>query len=58
LGTEGEGIFHGIAVKPSRGGDTRVVPADAVTRLTSAKVEIAWTADQLAAGEEYEPIGG
>jgi hypothetical protein len=34
------------------------VPADAVTRLTSAKVEIAWTADQLAAGEEYEPIGG
>ena len=58
LGTEGEGIFHGIAVKPSRGGDARVVPADAVTRLTSAKVEIAWTADQLAAGEEYEPSGG
>jgi hypothetical protein len=58
LGTEGEGIFHGIAVKPSRGGETRVVPADAVTGLTSAKVEVAWTPDELALGEEYEPIGG
>jgi hypothetical protein len=58
LGTEGEGIFHGIAVKPSRGGETRVVPADAVTGLTSAKVEVAWTPDELASGEEYEPIGG
>jgi hypothetical protein len=48
LGTEGEGIFHGIAVKPSRGGETRVVPADAVTGLTSAKVEVAWTPDELA----------
>lgn len=58
LGTEGEGIFHGIAVKPSGGGDARVVPADAVTSLTSAKVEVAWTADELASGEEYAPIGG
>jgi hypothetical protein len=58
LGTEGEGIFHGIAVKPSRGGETRVVPADAVTGLTSVKVEVAWTPDELASGEEYEPIGG
>ena len=57
LGTEGEGIFHGIAVKPSRGGEVRVVPADAVTGLTSAKVEVAWTSAELAAGEEYEPIG-
>lgn len=58
LGTEGEGIFHGVAVKPSRGGDPRVVPADAVTRLTSAKVTIAWNADQLANGEEYHAIEG
>jgi hypothetical protein len=58
LGTEGEGIFHGIAVKPSRGSETRVVPADSVTGLTSSKVEVAWTADELASGEEYEPIGG
>ena len=58
LGTEGEGIFHGIAVRPKRGGDARVVPADAVTSLTSAKVGVAWNAEQLASGEEYEPIDG
>jgi hypothetical protein len=51
LGTEGEGIFHGIAVKRSRGG-VRVVPADAVTELTSARVQVAWDADRLADGEE------
>jgi hypothetical protein len=52
LGTD-EGIFHGIAVKPARGGDSRVVPADAVRRLTSAHVEVAWNAQELAAGEEH-----
>ena len=31
LGTETEGIFHGVAVTPYRDGVTRVVPADAVT---------------------------
>jgi hypothetical protein len=58
LGTETEGIFHGIAVTPYRDGTTRVVPADDVTRLTSAKVEIAYDADRLAAAEEYHPIEG
>jgi hypothetical protein len=57
LGTD-EGIFHGIAVKPERGGETRVVPADAVTRLTSSSVEVAWSAEQLASGEEYQPVPG
>ncbi len=56
LGTETEGIFHGVAVTPYRDGTTRVVPADAVTRLTSAAVEIAYDADALAAADEYEPI--
>ena len=56
LGTETEGIFHGVAVTPYRDGTTRVVPADAVTRLTSAGVEIAYDADALAAADEYEPI--
>lgn len=56
LGTETEGIFHGVAVTPYRDGATREVPADAVTRLTSAKVEIAYDADRLAAAEEYHPI--
>ena len=57
LGTEDEGIFHGMAVVPDDGGQARVVPADAVTRLTTARVEIAWTADQLAAAEEHRPPG-
>jgi hypothetical protein len=57
LGTEGEGIFHGVAVKPLRGGEIRVVPADAVTGLTSAKVEVAWTATELADGEAYQAVG-
>jgi hypothetical protein len=57
LGTETEGIFHGVAVLPYADGNARVVPADAVTRLTTSKVEIAWTADQLAAADAHEPIG-
>jgi hypothetical protein len=57
LGTEDEGIFHGVAVD-RRGGDIRVVPADAVTRLTSSRVEVAWNADRLAGGEEYRPVRG
>jgi hypothetical protein len=56
LGTETEGIFHGVAVIPYADGTTRVVPADAVTRLTSSKVEIAYDADQLAAAEEHKPL--
>lgn len=58
LGTETEGIFHGVAVTPYRDGTTRMVPADAVTRLTSSKVEIAWDADQLAAAEQPSPVEG
>ena len=56
LGTEIEGIFHGVAVTPFRDGTTRVVPADAVTRLTSAKIEIAYGEDELAAAEEHHPL--
>ena len=56
LGTETEGIFHGVAVTPYDDGTTRVVPADAVTRLTSSKIEIAYDAEQLAAAKEHHPI--
>lgn len=56
LGTEIEGIFHGVAVTPFRDGTTRVVPADAVTQLTSAKIEIAYDEDGLAAAAEHRPI--
>jgi hypothetical protein len=55
LGTEGEGIFHGVAVTPYDDGKARVVPADAVTRLTTAKVEIAYDAEQLSAAEVHRP---
>jgi hypothetical protein len=56
LGTESEGIFHGIAITPYADGTTRVVPADAVTQLTSSKVTLAYDAEQLAAADPYEPI--
>jgi hypothetical protein len=55
LGTEGEGIFHGVAVAPRGGGSTRLVPADAVTTLTPAKIELSWSAERLAAAEEHPP---
>lgn len=54
LGTENEGIFHGLAVDtPGWGGAPRVVPADAVILLTTTKVEVSWTRDQLDQAEEY-----
>jgi len=56
LGTETEGIFHGIAVTTYEDGKTRVVSADAVTLLTSSKIEIAYDADALAAADEHHPI--
>ena len=58
LGTETEGIFHGVAVTPYADGTTRVVPADAVTALTTSRVQIAWDAEELAAADPYEPLEG
>ena len=58
LGTETEGIFHGIAVTPYGDGRTRMVPADAVTSLTTSRVQIAYDAGALDAAETYEPVGG
>ena len=56
LGTETEGIFHGVAVTPYGDGRTRVVPADAVTGLTTSRVQIAYDAERLAAAEEHTPV--
>jgi hypothetical protein len=56
LGTESEGIFHGVAVTQYADGTTRMVPADAVTGLTSTRVAIAYDADQLSACEEFQPV--
>lgn len=58
LGAEDEGIFHGVAVTTYEDGSVRVVPADAVTRLTTSRVQVAWTAAQLADAEEHVPAGG
>jgi hypothetical protein len=58
LGTEGEGIFHGVAVRPTNGGPARVVPADSVTGLTPSRVAVAVDASGLAAAEEYQPPRG
>lgn len=58
LGTEGEGIFHGVAVTTYGDGSVREVPADAVRSLTTARVEIDWSAEQVAAADEHQPIGG
>jgi hypothetical protein len=57
LGTEDEGIFHGVAVTSEQDGKAHVVPADAVTGLTTRRVEIAWSADEVAQAEEHQPIG-
>lgn len=58
LGTENENIFHGVAVTPTGGGEPRIVPADAVTRLTLAKVGVAWSAEELERAEEHRPPRG
>ena len=56
LGTETEGIFHGIALDPAAGGPTRVIPADAVTSLTPSEVQVqVATADVESLAEHVEP---
>jgi len=57
LGTEAEGIFHGIALHPAGGGPRRVIPADRVIQLTTAEVQVAFGADDVAGLEEYREVG-
>ena len=57
LGTEMEGIFHGIELRPANGGPTRVIPADAVTQLTTSEVRVAIDADEVDGLEKYSPPG-
>ncbi|MGH2456288.1 MAG: hypothetical protein ACRDHD_08540 [Candidatus Limnocylindria bacterium] len=54
LGTETEGIFHGIALDPTAGGPRRVIPADAVTRLTPSEVHVQVATDEVAGLAEYQ----
>jgi hypothetical protein len=53
LGTEAEGIFHGIALDPAEGGPVRMLPADAVTSLTPSEVRVQTGADEVNTLAEY-----
>jgi hypothetical protein len=57
LGTESEGIFHGIALDPSGGGPVRVIPADSVTSLTTSEVHVQVSTEEVASLEEYHAPG-
>jgi hypothetical protein len=57
LGTDVEGIFHGVAVKPESGGPTRVIPSDDVSRLTPSSITVKTSADQLADLPEQDSLG-
>jgi hypothetical protein len=56
LGTEMEGIFHGIALRPVAGGATRVIPADRVSRLTPSEVQVQVGTDEVEALDEHVPV--
>ena len=57
LGTEAEGIFHGIALHSAVGGPTRVIPADRVSQLTTAEVRVTIGADEVEGLQEYQELG-
>jgi hypothetical protein len=54
LGTEAEGIFHGIALRPATGGPTRVISADKVSSLTTAQVEVQLSVDEVEALPHFD----
>lgn len=53
LGTEAEGIFHGIALDPAEGGPTRMLPADVVSSLTPSEIRVQITAEEVDSLAEY-----
>jgi hypothetical protein len=55
LGTETEGIWHGLALDPPGLGSARIVPADSVRLLTPSQVQVDLSRDQLDALEEFKP---
>lgn len=57
LGTEAEGIFHGIALHSVLGAPTRVIPADRVSQLTTAEVRVTVGADEVEGLQEYHDLG-
>jgi len=56
LGTEMEGIFHGIALRPVNSGPRRVIPADLVSRLTPSEVQVQVGTDEVDDLQEHAPV--
>ena len=56
LGTEAEGIFHGIALDAGDGPD-RVITADQVTQLTTSQVTVSIPATAVGDLEPWKPAG-
>ena len=54
LGTEAEGIFHGIALRPASGGPARVITADSVMELTTAEVRVGVGTEDLEELPRYD----
>jgi hypothetical protein len=55
LGTETEGIFHGVALEPAAGGPMRVIPADLVTSLTPSEVHVQVSTAEVETLEAISP---
>lgn len=53
LGTEGEGIFHGVALQPAIGGAIRVISANDVAGLTPSQVSVRIAANEVDALEPW-----
>ena len=56
LGTEAEGIFHGVALRPAAGGPTRVINADAVTQLTTSEVRVSIGTEEVDGLQRYDEL--
>jgi hypothetical protein len=55
LGTEAEGIFHGIALNPSGSGSNKLIYADSVTSLTPSQVQVQVATDEVDGLQDYQP---
>jgi hypothetical protein len=56
LGTEAEGIFHGIALRPAAGGPSRVITADTVIELTTSEVRVGIGTDDIDELQKYDEL--
>lgn len=54
LGDEGEDIFHGIALRPTHGGEKKEIPAARIKRVTTEHVITDLSADEAASLPPYD----